>query len=382
MKTSLLYLLLSLLVLSLFLINYDLDQRPETTEPDYPEPKEDKVILLFAEAVSVINNIALFIGPKDTREKIANESLKKYLNSRDPYSDYLTKNEYQKFQQLQNESYVGIGMDLKKDRSGGLHCFPYPGSPAEEAGIKIGDRLINMNGMNVNGKSLPSLAALSVGKAGTTFQVTVSTNNDPERQLQVVRAKLLVKNVVITWLGDLPVVKMSDFRQDTKRELQQAVNEIPPKKPVILDLRGNSGGDLIAAISSAMLFLEKGERIVSINTRKGEKIISSSTDTVNVPTPIYLWQDESTASAAEIFIAALTENNKAISVGHRTFGKGTQQDFIPLSDGSALVLTTGKLLTPKGLDFQDLGLNPTHGLVEKASSTEDYLLITKKLLDH
>ena len=89
-----------------------------------------------------------------------------------------------------------------------------------------------------------------------------------------------------------------------------------------------------------------------------------------------------TASAAEIFIAALTENNKAVSVGHRTFGKGTQQDFILLSDGSALVLTTGKMLTPTGLDYQGLGLNPIHELLEKSPSTEDYLLTTKKLLDH
>ncbi len=382
MKTSLLYLLLSLLVLSLFLINYDLDQRPETTKPDYPEPQKDEVILLFAEAVSLINDNALFVGPEDATEKIVNESLRDYLNNRDPYSDYLTKNEYQQFRQLQNERYVGIGMDIKKDHSGSLHCFPYPGSPAEEAGIKIGDRLIRMNGMNVNGKALPSLAALSVGKAGTTLQVTVSTKNDLERQLNVVRAKLVVKNVVTTWMDGLPVVQIIDFRQDTKEKLRQAVNKIKSKNPLVIDLRGNSGGDLIAAISSARLFLKKEERIVSINTRKGEKIISGSAGSLNVPTPIYLWQDGGTASAAEIFIAALTENNKAISVGHRTFGKGTQQDFIPLSDGSALVLTTGKMLTPGGLDYQGLGLNPTHELQEKASSTEDYLLITKKLLDH
>jgi carboxyl-terminal processing protease len=382
MRTSLLYVLLCLLVLLLFLINYDQNQRPEVTKAYYTGLKEDKVSLIFAEAVSVINDKALFMRPEDTRENIVNESLKEYLNGRDPYSDYLTKNEYQQFQQLQNESYVGIGMDLKKDRSGGVHCFPYPGSPAEEAGIKIGDRLISLNGISVNGKSLPALAALSVGKAGTALQVTVSSKNDPEKQLKIVRAKLSVKNVVTTWLDDLPVVKISDFRKDTKEKLQQAVNKIKPKTHVVIDLRGNSGGDLIAAISSAMLFLKKGERIVSINTRKEEEIISSSTGTLNVPTPIYLWQDGSTASAAEIFIAALTENNKAVSVGYRTFGKGTKQDFIPLSDGSALVLTTGKMLTPSGMDYQGLGLNPTYELPEKTSSTEDYLSITKRLLDH
>lgn len=381
MKTPLLYLLLSLLVLSLFVIDKDQEQRPETTAPEQPEDKEDKTILLFAEAVSIINNNALFVGLEDANENIAHESLKEYLNGRDPYSDYLTKNEYQQFQQLQDESYVGIGMDLKKDRTGDLHCFPYAGSPAEEAGINIGDRLIRMNGIDTSGKSLPSLAALSVGRAGSTLQVSVSTKNDPERQVNIVRAKLLVKNVVTTWMADLPVIKISEFRQDTKIKLRQEVDIIPANKPIILDLRGNSGGDLIAAISAAMLFLETGEKVASINTRKGEKILSSSTSALNTPTPIYLWQDGSTASASEIFIAALTENKKAVSVGHRSFGKATQQDVIPLSDGSALVLTTGKMLTPTGLDFQDRGLAPTHELSDKASSTEDYLLTTKKLLD-
>ena len=378
MKTLLFFcLFIIFLVSAFFFVNNYRRDRPESV--DYSRSYEDKV--LFAEAVSLINKNALFLSPEEAKEKIDNVSLKEFLSSRDPYSDYLTRNEYRRFQELQDDGYVGIGMDIKKERSGRILCFPYPGSSAENAGIKAGDRLIRINGMTVDGKSLPSVAALAGGEAGTRLQLIVATKNELEKQFTVVRAKLSVENVVTRRLDGLSVVKVRDFSRDTKEKLQQALDKLRGNTSIIIDLRGNSGGDLFAAIDSAMLFLEKGERIVSIETRQGVKDISSVAGTLDIAIPIYLWQDGGTASAAEIFIAALTENKKAVSVGQRTFGKGTKQDIITLSDGSALVLTTGKMMTPTGLDFHGFGLDPTHRIPQKAPTTKDFLFIMKKLLN-
>ncbi len=373
------FLSLIVLTLALFLLVHHQEKKPETTEPSYLRLKEEQDIFPYAEAISIIYKNALFMKPGTKKREIVNDSLKAYLSSHDPYSDYLTKSEYHQYKQLQSESYIGIGLDLKKDHLGHYYCFPFPGSPAEKSGIHSGDRLIRINGTPVSGQSLPSLVAQMVGDAGTVVQLTVAANTYSEKQVSIIRQTLYVKNVLISWIHGLPVIKLSYFSQNTRNELRQEIAKIK-KKPLILDLRGNPGGKLVAAISSAMLFLDKGEKIGSIATRTGEQIFSCNTDGMGVPLPIYIWQDETTASAAEMFIAALTENKKAVSIGRRTFGKGTQQNFLPLSDGSVLILTTGKMLTPTGMYFQKVGLEPTHKIQGENASTDDYLSETKKLI--
>ena len=149
--------------------------------------------------------------------------------------------------------------------------------------------------------------------------------------------------------------------------------------PVIIDLRGNSGGDLDAAIDSTELFLEKGQKIVIIESRTGSTSYKSMSAALVLAYPIYLWQDATTASAAEVFIAALTDNQQGVSIGKTTFGKGTKQDIIELSDGSALFLTTGLLKTPNGLGYQGRGLNPDYQLNNDSVDTADYLSKVKEL---
>ena len=129
-----------------------------------------------------------------------------------------------------------------------------------------------------------------------------------------------------------------------------------------------------------MLFLRKEKKILSIQTKKSSKHYTSSNDSVSFASPIFLWQDEATASAAEVFIAALTDNNKAVSVGKKTFGKGTTQDVIELSDGSALVLTTGHLRTPSGLEYHGIGLAPSYELASHNPDTADYVAKTAELI--
>ena len=348
--------------------------------PDNTFGFAEKDIVLYLEAVTRIKKDALFLTPTITRKKIVQDTLKSYLTQNDTFSDYLTREEYLRFKKSQDEEYVGIGMEIEKDRNGRIICFPYPGSPAERVGISVGDQLKSIDGIPVYGKSLFTVASMIRDKRETKIGLTVTTRAGMEKQVVVTRSEVRIENVSKRWFEGMPVINIFTFTRSTKGKLEHILSNWGKNNPVIIDLRANSGGDLYAAIDSAMLFLEKGKKIVSIQTRNGYKVYKSSNRAVDLAFPAYLWQDEATASAAEVFIAALTENNKAVSIGKRTFGKGAKQDIIELSDGSALILTTGHLQTPDGIDYQGRGLNPTYKLSDNASEAIHYLSKVKELM--
>jgi C-terminal processing protease CtpA/Prc len=137
-------------------------------------------------------------------------------------------------------------------------------------------------------------------------------------------------------------------------------------------MRGNPGGVLSSAIDAAKLFLPPGQTIVSIQTQNNLEVHRQEFDTPYLTVPLYLWHDAHTASAAEVFIAALIQNKRAVSIGNKTFGKGIVQDVIELTDGSALYLTTGRLQTPDGTLYHARGLEPTYPL-ETPAKSEEYL---------
>ncbi len=145
----------------------------------------------------------------------------------------------------------------------------------------------------------------------------------------------------------------------------------------MIDLRGNFGGDFHAAVDSAMLFVPEGEILTSLRMKNGAKQYSSTLVGARPQRRVILWQDEATASAAELFVAALTENGRATTIGRKTFGKGTRQDVIELADGAALILTTAYLRTPKGTEFNGVGLLPNEDLGPDAS-TAAYLAGTAR----
>jgi carboxyl-terminal processing protease len=366
--------LLSILLFAFFL------PKDASEAPDNIFGLEEKDVVLFLEAVTRIQKDALFLSPNIPRRRIVQDTLKSYLQQYDVFSDYLTREEYLRFKELQAEDYVGIGMEIQKDRDGRILCFPYPRSPSEQAGISVGDQLQSIDGVAIHGQSLITVATMVRGKKGTKIRLTVTTKSGMEKQVVATCSEVKIENVATRRLDNMTVMGVLRFTRNTPEKLRETLSHWKKNEPIIIDLRSNSGGDLGAAIESAMLFVEEGKRIVIIQTRNGSMVRASNRRPLAIAYPIYLWQDEATASAAEVFIAALTENKKAVSIGKRTFGKGTKQDVIELSDGSALILTTGRLQTPEGMDYQGVGLNPTYELKNNDTRAIDYLSAVKALM--
>ena len=354
-----------------------------TPKSDSPKPApegrkpafglDDADILLYVEAVARIKDRAVRLRPDVTRAQIVEQSLRAYLARKELCCDYLSREEYRRFKESLNDRYVGIGMEITQDRDGRMICLPRPDGPAARAGIVRGSELRSIDGVRVDGKSIFGVAGMARGKPGTEVRVAVATKDGREREFSVAREAVTQRSVSTRTVEGSPIIVLSHFSRDTKPALADALKQWPREVPIIVDLRGNGGGDLHAAIDSAMLFLDEGKRVVSVQTRKGTKAYDSRAPVVDRAIPLFVWQDEGTASAAEVFIAALTDNGRAVSIGRGTAGKATWEEIIELSDGSALILAIGNLQTPKGVRYEGKGLKPAYEVREGAVDTPSYL---------
>ncbi len=337
-------------------------------------------ILLFLEAITQIKNHDLYLKPEIKRRELIQETLRSFVEKSDPFAAYMIADEFAQWKKSHGDRYVGIGMEIVKDPKGQVICLPYSGSPAAIAGIQAGDRLISIEGESVNGRSVLAIGSMARGDHDTSVKLLIMTGTMEQKLISVKRSRVSFDSVSKYRIENIDVIKIPAFTSDTKAKLEQALVDFGEIKPLVIDLRGNAGGDLSAAIDSAMLFLTAHSKIISIKTRQRTKKYESSNVVMNSSSPLFIWQDEGTASAAEVFIAALTNNHRAKSIGKKSFGKGTKQEIFELSDGSAIFMTTGFLQTPDGLFFEGKGLNPDYTIESNNSETTEYLTKVKELL--
>ena len=315
---------------------------------------DDDSMLGFFQALRELS--ARSIHPASVDE-ISRASLNAYLDKTDPHARYLSSTEYRLVREAMSPSYGGVGMELSQMADGRLRCLPYPDSPAEQAGIREGDLLTAVNGSPVPPQEPLLLTGARVrGPEGSTVRLSLRRPGVPTYEVTIARARVRSRTVLRTGSN---IWRILVFETTTPQELREALGEADPNEFVTLDLRGNPGGSLAAAVESARLFLTRDAAIVSVKTRAGIQLHQGRSDAPFLRSPgLLLWQDQHTASAAEVFIAALTANNRALSVGQTTFGKGTTQRTTELVNGAALIFTDGWLLTPGEKEYDSHGLPP------------------------
>lgn len=353
---------------------------PPSSQPPAANPKlADEEMFLFSEAFTTVQQSAVFVSAKANKYDLIQEALKAYLARQDPFSDYLSRKEYQQFKRKMNNEYVGIGVEIDRLADGSVVCFPYPDSPAARNGLMAGDQLTHVNGRSIASETLVSIGAMASGLIGTKISLSIRRDGNI-LEVYVPVAPTTVQETTLDWLEKLPVVKLRAFSRTTTTELTAKLKSLRPGNAVVLDLRGNRGGDFYAAIDAAKLFLDAERIIVSVRDRNGVATMKSNRHGAFAGLPLFIWQDAATASAAEVFTAALVQNQRAKSIGPRSYGKGTKQDVIELSDGSALLLTTGYLLTPNGSVYNKLGIEPSVPLAQPYSATKLYVEAVKRLM--
>jgi carboxyl-terminal processing protease len=283
----------------------------------------------------------------------------------DRFSDYFSPAMLTRFNEEIEGHFSGIGLTVNGVERGLRVESVFKGSPAERAGIEVGEVIVSVGGRPLAGLDADAATALIKGPEGT--EVTVGVR-DPKggktRREHLVRSQITVPVVSGRLVGargeKLGYVRLASFSEGAHGELRQAVKRLQERgaRGLVLDLRGNGGGLLEEAVLTASIFLPKGETVVSTDSRAQGHAIYKTKGGNLPPLPIVVLIDRNTASAAEILTAALADDAGAKTVGMRSYGKGVFQQEIDLSNGGALKLTVGEYFTPDGVNLAGRGIHP------------------------
>jgi carboxyl-terminal processing protease len=305
--------------------------------------------------------LAALPGQRQSLLDLVESSLQAWCLQHDPYTRYIRGADSAQIRRLATSSGSGVGMSVE-EKNGAIFCYPVPGSPAEVAGIKNGDQLLAVEGIDTAGKPIQLVGAYIRGAPGSAVQLRVRHAFGREQTMKIVREPLTTPNVRVEPLTTSLRITIRKFNAGVVRDVKAALAQAAPGATLTIDLRGNGGGELDPAIELASLFMEPGETIVTLRERDKPDDVRTAKNPRAFKLPaIILNQDEGTASASEMFIAALigSESNRAASRGPKTYGKGVFQAVMELSHGGLLILTTGELIAPQGRTWEGTGLLPS-----------------------
>jgi len=284
----------------------------------------------------------------------------------DPYTHYLDPQHYQWEQATLEGKFEGIGTEVTQRDSDFIVLAPLPGSPAEKAGIRPGDRILQVDGEPTTGLTLLELISRIRGPKGTPVHLLILHEGEASPvAVEVVREEISNKSVTLAQKDRVAVIRISSFSSQTPQELRGVISQLPLEtKALVLDLRSNPGGLLDEVVEVAGQFLEKDAIVAYEVDSRGEKTpFKAPGDGLALQYPLAILVDQFTASAGEVLAAALRDNKGAPLFGSRTFGKGSVNVIHPLSDGSALIITTSRWESPLGHAIEGRGLEPDYPIV-------------------
>ena len=320
-------------------------------------------IRTFAEIFSKIKNDYV---ENINDKKLLENAIRGMLRGLDPHSAYLDKEAYKELQEGASGKFGGLGIEVGYENGFVKVISPIDDTPAQRAGVKAGDLIIKLDGKSVKGISLMEAVKMMRGKPGSEIVLTILREGEEKPfNLPVVRDVITVKNIKSETIEPgLMYIRISNFQihtvDDMRKSLKKLKNENTDNlKGLVLDLRNNPGGLLNAAVGVSDLFLNNGLIVYTEGRIKDSKLKFTAKPTeVFKNIPIVVLVNGGSASASEIVAGALQDHKRAIIMGERTFGKGSVQTILPMSDETALKLTTARYYTPSGRSIQASGIEP------------------------
>jgi len=334
----------------------------ETASTAEPESDLYDKIELFSSAITIVqSDYVEKVEPK----KLVYGALEGLLTSLDGYSQFMDPESFKEMEIDTRGEFGGLGIEIGIRDEVLTIIAPIDGTPAHEAGLKAGDRIVKIDGELTRGIKLTEAVKKLRGKPGTEVTLTVlREGEDKILDFTITRNTIKIKSIkdariLVPGIGYL---KLVEFQQNTPKELKEKLKKLTTEgmEALILDLRNNPGGLLDVSYKVADIFLSKGKLVVSLKGRVPEqnKEYISSGRSPYTDFPIIVLVNQGSASASEIVAGAVQDNKRGIILGTKTFGKASVQTVIPLKDGSAVRLTTAAYYTPSGRLIRDEGIIP------------------------
>ena len=328
-----------------------------TDEEIYRELK--KFALIFQQARE------FYVEPVDER-KMLEAAMNGMLNSLDPHSAFLSKDDLREFTEGAHGRFGGLGIQITADRGAIRVIAPIDDTPAARAGIQAGDLITHIDGDRVGTMTLNQAVNKMKGRPGTRVRLSLITAAGDRRDITLTRAMINVKSVRFRAIGpnnNIGYIRIANFGRETTRELRDAITRLERQNVVgyVLDMRNNPGGYLAASINVADAFLD-GENLEIVSTRGRnpediDRSMATSGDLIKGK-PLVVLINQGSASASEIVAGAIQDNKRGIIMGAKSFGKGSVQQQRPLGDGTAMHLTVARYFTPSGRAIDGKGVEP------------------------
>jgi carboxyl-terminal processing protease len=311
----------------------------------------------YREAVEAIGNNYV---TKIDHEKVSESSIQGMLWTLDPHSSFFTRDEFRKLYEDQSSKFFGIGVSILQHRDGVYVQSIVPDTPAEKAGLRYGDRFLEVDGKDAKAWTSSEVSKNVRGERGTPVKIKIErAGQEKPVEFEITRDGVPYPSIRNYFLvrDDIGYIGLTGgFQETTAQELDQAISDLKKQgmKQLVLDLRGNPGGLLPQAVEVVSRFVERGQTVVSVKGRsryaKSEELRSVGSKTENFPLVVLI--NGGSASASEIVAGAIQDYGRGLIVGSDSFGKGLVQRVFNLPLGTGLTLTTARYYTPFGRSLQ------------------------------
>jgi carboxyl-terminal processing protease len=297
----------------------------------------------------------------------------------DPYTAYLDATTYELSQRELEGKFEGIGAHVAAEDDKVVIIAPIAGSPAEKAGIRAGDVILEVDGQSVAGMSLVEVVLIVQGPKGTPVTLSVLHEGDTEPEvIEIVRAEIELPSVRFEMMDDIAYIQITNFSERTAEELSPVLEEVKQQASgVILDLRSNPGGLLNTVVAVTSFFIREGVVVDIVDNEGNSFAYPVEPGQIAIDLPVVVLVNEYSASGSEVLAGALQDYGRAVIAGKKTYGKGSANQIFELGDGSALYITYARWFTPKGRLIEGEGIYPDYELdlenVDAVQWAVDYL---------
>jgi carboxyl-terminal processing protease len=348
-----------------------------------------KKIDLFSEVLDKINKE--YVDEID-QSKTMDAAINGVLQSLDPYSAYMSPEVFNNMQTETSGEFGGLGIEVGMESGVVKVISPIDNTPASKAGVKAGDYIVKIDGIQVQGKSLTEAVEIMRGPIGSEIEITVRRKGIKKAiifnitreiiEIQSVKSKIINKKI--------GYIRLTQFNENSSSQIKEKITELKNKqiRGYIFDLRNNPGGLLSQAIKISDFFLDHGEIVSTKSRRKSEnrKWFAKKGDIIEGK-PLIIITNYGSASASEIVAGSLKDHKRAIILGEKSYGKGSVQSIIPLKNRGAIRLTISKYYLPSGKSISKIGVIPDIEVIEESdgfkinTETDNQLNFALKLLN-